>query len=93
MQRALIFLLMLYKYSLGRFLGGQCRFVPSCSQYAVEVISKFGTIKGTYLAAKRILRCNPFGPKGFDPAPSEYSALKNKRRWGIDLPEANTKQQ
>jgi hypothetical protein len=47
----------------------QCRFTPTCSQYAKEAILIHGTIKGSYLAIKRILRCNPFGKSGYDPVP------------------------
>ncbi len=47
----------------------QCRFIPTCSEYAKEAILIHGTIKGSYLAIKRILRCNPFGKSGYDPVP------------------------
>ena len=63
----LIMLIRFYQVSLGRFLGGQCRFVPTCSQYAIEAIREFGALKGGCLAAKRIARCHPFGSKGYDP--------------------------
>lgn len=49
------------------FLG--CRFHPSCSQYAIQAISKYGTLKGGYLSIKRIFRCNPFSRGGHDPVP------------------------
>lgn len=48
---------------------GHCRYIPTCSQYAVEAIEKYGPFKGTYLALKRILRCNPFSKGGSDPVP------------------------
>lgn len=44
-----------------------CRFYPTCSQYAIEAIMKYGCIKGSYMAIKRILKCHPFHPGGFDP--------------------------
>ncbi len=47
-----------------------CRHIPTCSQYTIEAISKYGSIKGLYLGFKRILRCNPFGTKGYDPVPN-----------------------
>ena len=72
MQKTLVFAIRCYKSSLGLFLGGQCRFVPSCSQYAIEAISEFGVIKGSYMAFKRILCCNPFGSKGFDPPDMDF---------------------
>ena len=48
-----------------------CRHIPTCSNYAIEAISKYGTIKGTYLSFKRILRCNPWGTSGYDPVPEK----------------------
>ncbi|CCY38237.1 membrane protein insertion efficiency factor YidD [Coprobacter secundus] len=46
-----------------------CRFVPTCSEYAIQAIKKYGPLKGTYLAIKRILRCHPWGGSGYDPVP------------------------
>ena len=48
-----------------------CRFTPTFSEYAIESIERFGSIKGTFLAIKRVLRCHPFGKKGFDPVPAK----------------------
>lgn len=59
-----------YQRFLSPLKGGPtCRFYPSCSQYAYEAISKYGAIKGTSMAVKRVLRCHPFHPGGFDPVP------------------------
>lgn len=65
-KETIVFTIRLYQSSLGLFLSGQCRFVPSCSEYAIEAIRQFGAVKGGYMAVKRILRCHPFGPPGFD---------------------------
>ena len=46
-----------------------CKFIPTCSNYAIEAIEEYGSIKGSYLSIKRILRCNPLGPSGYDPVP------------------------
>ena len=48
-----------------------CRFTPTCSQYAYEAISRFGAVKGTFLAVKRLLKCHPFHPGGYDPVPEK----------------------
>jgi uncharacterized protein len=59
----------LYRLTLSGWLGGQCRFVPSCSRYAAEAIRTHGAVRGSLLAARRVLRCNPFGRGGMDPVP------------------------
>lgn len=59
---------LLYRATLGRFMGGQCRFQPTCSQYAIDAINKYGAIHGGWKALKRISRCHPFGAGGYDPA-------------------------
>lgn len=46
-----------------------CRHIPTCSNYAIEAINKYGTIKGSYLSFKRVLKCNPWGTRGYDPLP------------------------
>jgi len=58
-----------YRATLSGWLGGQCRFYPSCSQYAEDAIRARGALKGTGLAVWRVLRCNPFGAGGVDRAP------------------------
>jgi len=69
MARAVIFFIRIYQFFLSPFLGKNCRFYPSCSQYAVEALEKYGFFKGSLLALKRILRCHPFHPGGYDPVP------------------------
>ena len=70
MKRVLLFLIRLYQKYLSPGLQRRCRFSPTCSQYALEAITKYGAVKGGWLALKRLLRCNPFY-KGdyFDPVP------------------------
>lgn len=57
-----------------------CRFVPTCSEYALEAFRRHGFVKGLLLTVKRILRCNPFGKGGFDPVPSDFYIFGKKRK-------------
>jgi putative membrane protein insertion efficiency factor len=59
--------LRLYKTFLSPFLPSACRFTPTCSEYAMQAVEKYGTIRGTWLGVKRILRCQPFCRGGYDP--------------------------
>jgi putative membrane protein insertion efficiency factor len=59
----------IYQYLLSPILPPSCRYVPSCSQYAIDAILKHGIFKGSYLAVRRILRCHPFHAGGYDPVP------------------------
>lgn len=68
MTRLLIALVVLYRATLGRVMGGHCRFHPSCSQYAIDAMKKHGPWRGAWLAARRVARCHPFGGRGYDPA-------------------------
>jgi putative membrane protein insertion efficiency factor len=65
----LIFLLRVYKYAISPLLGNHCRFTPSCSEYAMEALHRYGPGRGLWLAAKRVGRCHPWHPGGFDPVP------------------------
>jgi putative membrane protein insertion efficiency factor len=67
MKTILIALIKFYKYFISPVLPGSCRFYPSCSEYALEAVGRYGAVKGTYLALRRIARCHPFHPGGFDP--------------------------
>ena len=68
-SRLIIFLIRFYQVSLRFFFPPSCRFHPSCSEYAVEAFRRFGPIKGGWLSVKRLSRCHPFNPGGFDPLP------------------------
>jgi putative membrane protein insertion efficiency factor len=63
----LIAFLRFYKLVISPFLPPSCRFYPTCSQYATEAISRYGALRGSALAIRRVLRCHPFNPGGYDP--------------------------
>ncbi|WP_129599563.1 membrane protein insertion efficiency factor YidD [Anaerophilus nitritogenes] len=67
MKKLLIGMLKVYQKYISPFKNKTCRFYPTCSQYAVEAITKYGAIKGILLSIKRILKCHPFHPGGYDP--------------------------
>ena len=69
MSSLLLALIKTYRYCLSPLLGPNCRFVPSCSDYAVQAIDKHGAGLGGWLALKRIARCHPWHPGGYDPVP------------------------
>lgn len=68
MKELLIQCVLLYRVTLGRVMGGQCRYVPTCSQYAMDALNKYGALRGSWRAIKRICRCHPWGGRGYDPA-------------------------
>jgi putative membrane protein insertion efficiency factor len=67
MKVVAIYILRVYKYTLSPLLPPSCRFTPTCSEYAVEAITKYGFWKGSVLGMKRLVRCHPFSSGGFDP--------------------------
>ncbi|MEW6214397.1 MAG: membrane protein insertion efficiency factor YidD [Nitrospirota bacterium] len=67
MKKILISLIRLYRYFISPLLPTSCRFTPTCSEYSMEAIDKHGIIIGFYLSLRRILRCHPFHPGGYDP--------------------------
>ena len=68
-RRFLLWLVRFYRVSISPMHRPCCRFIPTCSQYAMEAIQKYGALKGGFLALRRILRCNPFCKGGYDPVP------------------------
>jgi putative membrane protein insertion efficiency factor len=71
----------MYKKYISGSLGSNCRFTPSCSEYAYEAIERFGALKGSVLMVWRILRCNPFNKNyGYDPVPEKRDRLGNKEK-------------
>jgi hypothetical protein len=69
MKRLALLLIQFYRRFISPLTPPTCRFYPTCSQYGFEAIERFGFIKGVYLLLKRIVKCHPFHPGGFDPVP------------------------
>ncbi len=69
LSKVMLALIWFYRNCISPLKPPSCRYTPTCSQYAIEAIKKYGPIKGGWLAFKRILRCNPFGGSGYDPVP------------------------
>jgi len=69
MTRLTLGLIRLYQNTVSKVLPPACRFQPTCSQYAFEAVKRYGFIRGSWLATKRLTRCNPFSKGGYDPVP------------------------
>jgi hypothetical protein len=69
MRAVLLLALRGYQYAIRPMLGANCRFFPSCSDYAREAVERHGAAKGTWLAVRRLARCHPYHPGGYDPVP------------------------
>ena len=72
-----LFIIKLYQVAISPYIGPHCRFVPTWSEYAYIAISRFGPLKGIYLAVRRILKCHPLHKGGYDPVPEKKQKLKN----------------
>lgn len=79
MKKVLIFIVRLYQIFISPLLGKNCRFLPTCSHYAIQAIDRHGAVKGSLLAVRRISKCHPFHPGGYDPVPDLEK--KHKRKW------------
>ncbi|MDP3025400.1 MAG: membrane protein insertion efficiency factor YidD [candidate division Zixibacteria bacterium] len=73
MYKIFILLIRIYQSTLGMVFPPSCRFNPSCSEYSIQAINSFGVFKGGWLSIKRVLRCNPFYPGGYDPVVKVHS--------------------
>jgi len=69
MRQILIALIKLYRYTISPYLAPSCRYTPTCSSYAIEAVERFGIIRGSWMAIRRIGRCHPWHSAGYDPVP------------------------
>ena len=69
MARLLILIARFWQIGPSRIMPPSCRYAPSCSEYAIQAVRKYGAIKGSWLAGKRLMRCHPWGGSGYDPVP------------------------
>jgi putative membrane protein insertion efficiency factor len=82
MKTLLLILLRAYKLGISPFLGRNCRFYPSCSDYASEAVREHGALKGSILAAKRLGKCHPWHPGGLDPVPKKSTETSSTTACG-----------
>jgi len=68
-KKLIVGLVKIYQRFISPMLGSNCRFRPTCSEYFISAVEKYGVFKGVYLGVRRILRCHPFNPGGYDPLP------------------------
>ncbi|MBE6721758.1 membrane protein insertion efficiency factor YidD [Caproicibacterium amylolyticum] len=80
MKKLLLKLIRFYQKHISPLHGPMCRYMPTCSNYAIEAIERFGPLKGTVLALWRILRCNPFSRGGYDPVPEKKIKIKKEKK-------------
>ena len=80
MKKILIALIKFYQAAISPHLGANCKYIPTCSQYAIEAIEIHGIFKGSLMALGRIMRCNPFFKGGFDPVPPKKNKTKGQNK-------------
>ena len=79
-KKLLLLLIRFYQRCISPAMAPRCRYIPTCSRYAVEAVTRFGALKGGYLAARRLLRCHPLSHHPlYDPVPEEFSFFKRKK--------------
>ena len=71
MKKIIILIIKTYQITLSPLLGSNCRFHPTCSEYTIQAVNEHGAYKGLMLGVKRISKCHPLGPKGYDPVPNK----------------------
>jgi putative membrane protein insertion efficiency factor len=79
-KKIIIFTITLYQKYISPLKPATCRFYPTCSEYTVQALTRFGLVKGIWLSIKRILRCHPFNPGGYDPVPDSFQASRMREK-------------
>ena len=74
LAKPLVWLVKFYRLAISPWLGGNCRYQPTCSNYAIEALETHGVLRGSWLAARRMSRCHPWGGSGYDPVPPANTA-------------------
>ncbi len=82
MRQAAIWILRLYKRWISPALPPSCRYVPTCSEYAMEAVERYGVLRGGLMSAWRLLRCHPFVKGGYDPVVKAHDHRKTRDEWG-----------
>ena len=77
MRKVISAIIGLYRYLVSPFLGPNCRYTPTCSEYAQTAVMRFGVLKGGWIAIKRIVSCHPWGESGYDPVPEKKNDANN----------------
>jgi hypothetical protein len=78
MKNPIVIVIRLYQQAVSPFLPAACRYTPTCSEYARIAISRHGTLRGGWLAIRRIFRCHPFGSHGVDPVPDAWPGMRRR---------------
>lgn len=79
-QKILILLIKVYRLGISPLFPATCRFIPTCSEYGLIAVKRFGFLKGLYLTVRRILRCRPGGGYGYDPVPDKFHFRVNNSK-------------
>ena len=82
-RRIVLLLIRFYQIAISPHFPPCCRYYPTCSVYAYEAVEKYGPLKGSYLAIKRLIRCHPFHHGGYDPVPGSFTFISSTNQKGI----------
>lgn len=78
MKKIMLVMIKFYRYAISPLFPPTCRFYPTCSSYSYQAIQEYGALKGGWLSIKRIVKCHPFNPGGYDPVPHQHNDHKEE---------------